>query len=145
VRSALAPLAGGFRSTLRVTTPGRRRSGAPRTGRRAVMAAIDRVADAFLALEATSARIVDANPAAGALLRTTRDALLEGDALRFVPAAEHGRWWTELEAVSEGSEPRRFDTRLVDVDGAETSVDASVTRYASRERTLALLVLRARP
>jgi PAS domain-containing protein len=144
VRDALAPLAAGFRAALRVATPARHKSGAPRTGRRAVTAAIDRVADAFLALDAASARIVDANPAAGALLRVPRDALLHGDALRYVPADEHARWWTELEAMSEGGEPRRFGTRLVDLDGAETAVDASVTRYASRERTLALLLLRAR-
>lgn len=142
VRGALAPLVSGFRAALRATTPVRRASGAPRTGRRAVVAAIDRVADAFLAIEATSGRIVDANPAAGALLGVTRDALLEADALRFVPAAEQARWWTELESIAEGGEPRRFATRLADAAGGETPVEASVTRYATRERTLALLVLR---
>jgi len=142
VRGALAPLVTGFRAALRATTPARRASGAPRTGRRAVMAAIDRIADAFLAVEATSGRIVDANPAAGALLGVARDALLESEALRFVPPAEHPRWSAELEAMAEGGEPRRFATRLLDAAGDETPVDASVTRYATRERTLALLVLR---
>lgn len=142
LRAALSPLISTFRAALRTTTPLRRASGAPRTGRRAVRAAIDRVSDVFLALDAESARIVDANPAAGALLCVTRDALLESDALRFVPADDHDRWRTELEAVSEGSEPRRFGTRLRGSDGAEVAVEASVTRYASRERTLALLLLR---
>jgi PAS domain S-box-containing protein len=142
VRRALAPLVTGFRAALRTTQPARRASGAPRANRRAVIAAIDRVADLFLAVDTTTGQIVDANPAAGALLRLTRDALLGAAVLRFVPEGEHGRWSTELEAVSEGAEPRRFDTDLRDTAGAEVPVDVAVTRYATRERTLALLVLR---
>jgi len=141
VRAALAPLLTRFTAALRGTTPLRRASGEPRA-RRVVAAAIDRVADVFLAVDTTSAGIVDANPAAGALLRTSRDALLQGDVLGFVPEAERPRWWTELEAISEGSEPRRFRTRLRDGAGAEIEVEASVTGFATRERTLALFVVR---
>ena len=142
VRRALAPLVTGFRAALRTTQPARRASGAPRANRRAVVAAIDRVADLFLAIDTGNSHIVDANPAAGALLRLSRDALLDAEVLRFVPPAEHGCWSTELEAISEGAEPRRFCTRILDATGNEVPVDAAVTRYATRERTLALFILR---
>jgi len=141
LRATLAPLVARFVAALRGTAPLRRASGEPRA-RRVVAAAIDRVADVFLAVDTASAGIVDANPAAGALLRTSRDALLEGDVLGFVPEAERPRWWTELEAISEGSEPRRFRTRLRDGAGAEIEVEASITGFATRERTLALFVVR---
>ncbi|HVP28522.1 MAG TPA: PAS domain-containing protein [Myxococcota bacterium] len=143
VRTALAPLAARFTAALRATTPLRRASGEPRAARRAVAAAIDRVADVFLAIDTATAGIVDANPAAGSLLRTSRDALLEGDVLGYVPEVERPRWWTELEAISEGSEPRRFRTRLRDAAGEEIEVEASVTGFATRERTLALFVVRS--
>lgn len=137
----LAPLVTRFLAALRTTAPLRRSSGEPRA-RRAVAAAIDRVADVFLAVDTASADIVDANPAAGALLSTSRDALLRRDVLGFVPETERARWWTELEAISEGSEPRRFRTRLRDDAGAEIEVDASVTGFVTHERTLALFVVR---
>ena len=142
VRRALEPLVTGFRAALRTTAPEQRKSGAPRAARRAVIAAIDRVSDLFLAVDTANGCIADANPAAGAMLRVTRDALLEAEMLRFVPPSEHACWFTELEAMSEGSEPRRFSTRLRDARGVEVPVDATVSRYATRARTLALLVLR---
>lgn len=144
VREALAPLLTRFRSALRSTTPARQKSGAPRTARRPVMAAIDRIADVFLAVDALSGRIVDANPAAGALLGTTRDALLEADLTTYVPADQRDRWQLELDAVSEGSEPRRFEARLRDGGGALLPVEARVTRYVSRARVLALILARPR-
>src|SRR5262249_9754101 len=73
--SALPPLQQAFVARLRQSTGVRRAKGAPRAQRRAVSAAIDRVADGFLALDANSGQIVDANPAAGALLGVARDAL----------------------------------------------------------------------
>jgi len=141
VGGALKPLLTHFQSGLRTTGNGRRKRGATRT-RRAVMAAIDRVADAFLAVDASNAKIVDANPAAGALLGVARDALLGVDAMSFVPKAMHGTWWTELDAVSEDSEPRRFRGQLQDVQGGAVDVECSVTRFSTRERTLALIVAR---
>ena len=95
--------------------------------RRAVMAAIDRVADAFLAVDAEDARIVDANPAAGSLLGVARDALLGVDALSFVPDAARDGWWVELDAVSEGAEPRRFATRVRDASGRDVAIAGSIS------------------
>lgn len=141
VGSALQPLLTQFQAGLRTTGNGRRKSGAART-RRAVMAAIDRVADAFLALDAENARVVDANPAAGALLGVARDALLGVDAMSFVPTPLQATWWTELDAVTENAEPRRFRGQLQDAQGAPVNVECSVTRFATRERTLALIVAR---
>jgi PAS domain S-box-containing protein len=138
---ALRPLLEQFLAALRQTASGRRARGAPRA-RRAVMAAIDRIADAFLALDADDASIVDANPAAGSLLGVARDALLGVDALSFVPDAQRDGWQVELDAVSEGAEPRRFATRVRDARGRELPVDCSVTRFATRERTLALVLAR---
>ena len=140
LQTALDPLLRQFRTSLKTTATGRRSKGAPRSRRRAVMAAIDRVADAFLALD-QDANIVDANPAAGALLGVPRDTLLGIDGLSFVPEAQHGAWWTAIDAVAEGSD-QRFESRLRDVDGAEIAVDCSATRFATRSKTLALVVAR---
>jgi PAS domain-containing protein len=87
--------------------------------------------------------IADANPAAGALLGTTRDRLLGADVMAYVPADARELWWAQLDAVSEGSEPRRFHTSLQDVAGRPLAVDATVTRFATRSRTLALILARA--
>ncbi len=140
--SAFEPLLRRFRTALRTTGTGRSSRGAPRAKRRAVSAAIDRVADPFLALEADSGRIVDANPAAGALLGVARDALLGVDAMSFVPRDDQGAWWTQLDAMTEGGEPRRFSARLADVSGSPIDVECSVTRFATRDRTLALVLAR---
>jgi len=145
LRQALAPLVAHFVTALRSTAPARRASGAPRVGRRAVVAAIDRLADAFLAIDTGTGLIADANPAAGALLGVARDALLGADALHFVPESERERWWTALDAVSEGSEPRRLRASLRDVRGALVPTEASLTRFSTRERTLALVLARPLP
>jgi len=143
VRQRLAPLRERFLLALRETATARRASGAPVPGRRRVVsAAIDRVCDAFFAIDADTGAIADANPAAGALLGTTRDRLLGADALEFVPADERELWWAQLDAVAEGSEPRRFRGSLQDAGGHALSVDATVTRFATRSRTLALVVAR---
>lgn len=144
VREALAPLIAHFRGSLRNSQCNRRSSGTPRSNRRAVIAAIDRIADAFLALDTDDATIVDANPAAGAVLGVARDALLGVPAMGFVPAAEHEIWWTELDAMTEGSEARRFDSQLQDHSGLAIAVDCTITRFATRGRTLALVLLRPR-
>ena len=142
VREALHPTLSSFRNALRMTNTGRRKRGAPRAGRRAVIAAIDRISDVFLAIDADSGRIVDANPAAGALLGVARDALIDVAATSFIPAEAQSDWWTQLDAVTEGAEPRRFTARLADKDGTPILVDCSVTRFATRSRTLALVVAR---
>jgi PAS domain S-box-containing protein len=142
VREALQPNLVSFRNALRTTNSGRRKSGKPRAGRRAVTAAMDRVCDAFLAVDADTGRIVDANPAAGALLGVVRDALIDVELASFIPAECQGGWWTEFDAVTEGAEPRRFRESLVDKDGTSIPVDCSVTCFATRNRTLALVVAR---
>lgn len=143
VHRALDPLRDRFALAMRETGGARRRSGAPRrSARRAVSAAIDRVSDAFIAIDADSGKIADANPAAGALLGCSRDELLGADAMEYVPEEARAAWWTELDAIAEGTEPRRFRARLRDASGAGLAVDASVTRFATRARTLALVVAR---
>jgi len=144
VRAALVPLADRFQLALRSTQSARRASGAPRPSRRrAVSAAIDRVGDAFFAVDADTGAIADANPAAGALLGTTRDALLGRDAMGFVPDSHRHTWWAELDAITEGAETRRFQAPLRDVEGRSVPVETSVTRFATRQRTLALFIARA--
>ncbi len=143
VRDTLEPLRERFQLALRSTATARRASGAPRTGRRrAVAAAIDRVAEAFLAVDSDTGTIEDANPAAGALLGTPRDALLGSEAIAYVPKEERDAWWTELEAIAEGDDGRHFRTALSDGRGGQVSVEASVTRFATRRRILALFVAR---
>lgn len=142
VRRALEPLSARFRAALRQTAPSRRKSGAPRTGRRAVVAAIDRVADGFLAVDVDTRRVVDANPAAGALLGIPRDALLHREAAGLLPESARDDWWTELDAVAEGGDARRFRSALRDAQGRELPVEASITRHTSKGAVLALLLLR---
>jgi PAS domain S-box-containing protein len=143
VRAALVPFAERFLLSLRETAQARRASGAVTPSqRRAVSAAIDRVCDAFLAIDVETGAIADANPAAGSLLGTTRERLLGTDAMRFVPNEARERWWLELDAVSEGAEPRRFRGDLLDSGGRTLVVDATVTRFATRARTLALVLAR---
>jgi PAS domain S-box-containing protein len=109
-----------------------------------VVAAIDRVCDAFLAIDADSGRLVDANPAAGALLGVARDALLGVDANAFIESEARTDWQTTLDAMTEGTEPRRFPLTLRDASGARVAVDCTATRFATRERTLALILARPR-
>jgi PAS domain-containing protein len=143
VRAALEPLLARFAVALRSSEGARRSGGAPRRGsRRAVAAAIDRVADVFLAIDTETGRIEDANPAAGALLGTTRDRLLGTSALDHVPEPARELWWSELDALAEGTEPRRFAAPLLDGSGRAIGVDARATRFATRQRTLALVLAR---
>lgn len=142
IRSALLPWLKTFQASLRTSAVGRGRSGAPRTQRRAVNAAIDRIADAFLAVDADTGQVVDANPAAGALLGVVRDALLGLEAAAFVAESSRPRFQGELDAVTEGAEPRRFRGALRDAQGGEVPVDCSVTAFSTRDRTLALILAR---
>jgi len=143
VRAALQPLSLSFRNSLRTTNRGLRKGrGAARAKRRAVRAAIDRICDAYLAVDADSGRIVDANPAAAALLGVARDALIDVEAKSFFPSESRSGWWTQFDAVAEGSEPRRFTASLADKSGFPIAVDCTVTLLATRNRTLALVVAR---
>ncbi len=143
VRAALEPLLARFAVALRGCEAARRGAGPPRRGsRRAVAAANDRVADIFLAIDTETGRIEDANPAAGALLGTTRDRLLGTSALDHVPEPARELWWSELDALAEAGEPRRFAAPLLDGSGRTIGVDARATRFTSRQRVLALVVAR---
>jgi PAS domain S-box-containing protein len=142
LRAALGPWLKTFQASLRTSGAGRGRSGAPRSQRRAVNAAIDRVADAFLAVDADTGRVVDANPAAGALLGVARDALLGVEATAFVADECRSGFLVELDAVAEGAEPRRFRGSLRDAQGGAIAVECSVTAFSTRDRTLALILAR---
>ena len=141
-RAALEPLSTHFCAALRGSHTSRRRRGAARTGRRAVLAAIDRIADAFLAIDPDTGRIVDANPAAGALLGLQRDALLESNVATFLAGADAEEWAAQIDAVAEGGEPARFHASLRDGGGLRIPLDVQVTRHATRQRTLALVIAR---
>ena len=142
LKTALAPLIDHFRVSLRSTRSSRRARGAPRAVRRAVSAAIDRVADAFLAIDTDSGAIEDANPAAGALLGVKRDALLGVPATHFVAPAAHSDLWSQLDALSEGADTGHFTTTLVDTRGVAFEVSVSASSFTTRSRTLALLLAR---
>ena len=141
VREELLPLVDRFRAELRQAAPSRRASGAPRASRRrAVTAAIDRVSDVFLAVDADTGTIEDANPAAGALLGVPRDQLLGAELERFVPESDRDTWDGQLEALAEGGDLRRFRAPLCDAQGRCVALDASLTRFSTRRRTLALVL-----
>ena len=138
VRQQLAPLVEQFRQALRQTSSGRTARGKPRAARRAVVAAIDRIADGFLAIDTVSGTIADANPAAGALLGTARDTLLGVDFDSFVPEDARTSWQTRLDSMAEGGDHERFVSTLRDVSGELLPVEVSLTAYPTRGRTLAL-------
>ncbi len=142
LRAQLAPLAERFREALRDQRAARRARAAPRVSRRVVLAAIDRIGDAYLAVDVDSGRIVDANPAASALLGVQREVLLGCDVPRFLDDSAREPWESHLEALAESPEPRRFRALLRDVHGLPVPVDVNATRYARRESTLALVVAR---
>lgn len=142
--AALDPLLAQFRLALRTSSSGRRRRTNPRAPRRAVAGAIDRVADAFLAIDVSGASVVDANPAAGALLGVERDSLFGLDLMGFIPKEDQPGWWNSLDAIAESHESLRFEARLKDTSGQTISAAASATAFVSRGRTLALVLLRHR-
>jgi hypothetical protein len=63
--------------------------------------------------------------------------------MAFVPESAKENWWTELDAMTEGADSRRFSSALQDRSGAQILVDCTATRFATRGRTLALVLLRA--
>lgn len=142
VYNAQKPLADQFARALRTSHNGRKQSGSPRLARRAVSAAIDRVADAFLAIDTDSGTIEDANPAAGAMLGVNRDAILGVSAKSFFAPGAQNELWTRLDALSEGDESIHFVTTLVSAGGAPIEVEVTATAFTTRSRTLALLLAR---
>jgi PAS domain-containing protein len=146
LRGLLAPLVARFEAALTGARVGRavaRAERTPRAARRAVVGAIDRVADAFLAVDLADGLVVDANPAAAALLRTPREALLGAAAERFVHADARAVWGDELAELVESDEPRRFRAVWVDALAHAVAVEAHATRHQpARDRLLALILAR---
>jgi PAS domain-containing protein len=143
LRDLLAPLAARFETALTGARLARHAARAPRPARRAVVGAIDRVADAYLAVDLADGVVVDANPAAAALLRTPRDMLLGAVAARFVQADARGRWSDELAELVESDEPRRFRAVWIDALAHPVAIEAHATRHQpTRDRLLALILAR---
>ncbi len=143
LRESIEPLVAQFQSSLCVSTPARRKRGVARTRRRAVSAAIDRISDAFFAIDPDTGTIADANPAAGALCGVARDALLGRNARSFIPPECQENWWVELEALGESDESRRFQSQVRHTSGMTVPIEATVTRMNRREGSLALVVARS--
>jgi PAS domain S-box-containing protein len=142
VGAALSPLLDAFRLAIRTTGPKRKSMGRPRATRRAITAAVDRVADLFFALDTDSGEILDANPAAGAALGVARDALIGIDFNAFVPTDTQGPWWTALDTIAEGQDSCVFIASMQDREGRSIRLEASATRYPRPDRTLALILAR---
>lgn len=142
VASALAPLLDAFRLAIRTTGTKRNSSGRPRATRRAITAAIDRLADLYFAIDTGSGEILDANPAAGAALGVARDALIGIEFNAFVPPEIQGPWWTALDTIAEGQDSYVFTASMKDREGRPLRLEASATRYLRADRTLALVLAR---
>ncbi len=139
---ALEPLLAQFRLALRTSQGGQRQRARTHAPRRAVTGAIDRVADAFLAIDVSGGTIVDANPAAGALLGVDRDSLFGLDLMGFVPPPHRDAWWAQLDAVAESDESLAFEAFLENAGGECFRSDARAAAFNARGRTLALVMLR---
>jgi PAS domain S-box-containing protein len=142
VSAALSPLLDAFRLSIRTTGTKRKTSGRPRATRRAITAAIDRLADLYFAIDVDSGEILDANPAAGAALGVARDALIGIEFNAFVPTDLQGPWWTSLDTIAEGQETTVFAASMQDREGRRFRLEASATRYLRSNRTLALVIAR---
>jgi PAS domain S-box-containing protein len=143
VRETLAALRVRFVTALGASAPQRAANGAHTpSARRAVPAAIDRVADVFLAADAESGAIVDANPAACALLGLARPDLLARTLDSLAAPGDRAGWAQLLDAASEGADVQRAALAVLDATGAAACLDVRATRLRARGRTLALLVAR---
>jgi PAS domain S-box-containing protein len=143
-QAALAPLRAQFAAALAASQPARRAAAlATPSARRAVPAAIDRIADVFLAADADDGAIVDANPAACALLGLARPELLARELSSLAALGSHASVRELLDTVAEGREPPRTLLALLDASGAALRLDVRVTRYAAGGRSLVLLLGRS--
>ncbi len=143
VMEAIRPLLEHFRFAIRTTVQTRKTSGPPRASRRAISAAIDRVADLFFAIDVDSGEILDANPASGAALGVARDALIGLEFNAFVPTDAQGPWWTSLDSLAEGQDHHVFAAAIQDREGRRIRLEVSATRYLrSATRPVALVLAR---
>ena len=142
VAEALAPLLDAFRLAIRTTGTKRKSSGRPRATRRAIIAAIDRIAELYFAVDVDTGEILDANPSAGAALGIARDALIGIEFNAFVPTDAQGPWWTALDTIAEGQESHIFLATMQDREGCPLRLEASASRYLQSHRTIALILAR---
>ena len=143
VFETLRPLLEHFRFAIRTTGQTRKSSGPPRASRRAISAAIDRIADLYFAIDVDSGEILDANPASGAALSVARDALIGVEFNAFVPGDAQGPWWTSLDSLAEGQDSHVFAATMQDREGRRIRLEASATRYLrNANRTVALVIAR---
>ncbi len=142
LRGWLEPLLPPFRAALLQTGAASRARRTVKMGRRTVTSAIDRVGDAYLAVDLETGEVADANPAATALLGTERVDLLGSRAERWLHGDSRDTWRAHLEALVESPEPRRFRAVWMDSLARPLAVEISATRHAARSRPLALLLAR---
>jgi PAS domain S-box-containing protein len=142
LRMSLAPVRARFEAALTGAEAAHAARQAPRPARRAVVGAIDRIADAFLAIDVDTGVIADANPAATALLGAPREALLGAPAEQWVDPPERDRFRTEIGTLAESATPRRFRSTWCDAQGIGHPVELHATRSTSRSQVLALVVAR---
>ncbi len=142
----LRPLGARFKEALQGTSRGRAAAGRPRSSRRFVTAAIDRIALPFLAIDPDDGAILDANPAAAAFFEISRDVLVGSPVTRWLAIGQRTSVEAELDAIAEGGEQRRFGCVAVTERGREAALDVHLTRYVRRGRVTALaLVYASRP
>lgn len=142
LEALLAPLQQHFETGLRGHQLSRKATVARPTKRRVVSGAIDRVADAFLAVDIDSGEIADANPAASALLGVEREALLGRHAVRHVDRDSRELWSERLESLGESGEGQRFRVIWRDEFLSPVAVDINAAPHLTRQRRLALLTAR---
>ncbi len=140
--AALTPLRQRFATGLRGQQLSRRATRAKPAKRRAVSGAIDRVADAFLAVDLDSGEIADANPAALALLGVERELLLGRRATRHIDRDSRELWTERLESLGESGEGQRFRVIWRDEFLSPVAVDVNAAPHLTRRRRLALLTAR---
>lgn len=142
LRKVLEPLQRRFAQSLRGAQLSRTAKRAKPAARRAVIGAIDRIADAFLAVDIDSGEVADANPAAAALLGKERAQLLGHAALRLVDRDSRELWSERLENVGESGEGQRFRVILRDEFMSPVAVDIWASAHLTRRRRLAILTAR---
>lgn len=142
LRKVLAPLQKRFTQSLRGAQLARSAKRAKPAARRAVIGAIDRIADAFLAIDIDSGEIADANPAAATLLGKERPELVGRRALRFIDRESHELWNERLENVGESGEGQRFRVIWRDEFMSPVAVDIWASAHLTRRRRLAIITAR---
>ena len=64
-----------------------------------------------------------------------RDALIEVEALSFVPKSAQASWEAALETIAESEDEQEFDSLLKDIHGETIAVQKRITAFSNRRRT----------